>query len=456
MIFTTKWLTTIFPEYQGNIQSNFAIDEVTTDSRVQTNHALFIPLIGENFDGHDHVRQAIDHGAEAVIWKKDKPLPAFITSDFPVFYVDDTLVALQELAHEYRNEINPIVVGITGSNGKTTTKDLVASIVQTTYQTHFTDGNFNNHIGLPLTILGMPRVTEVLILEMGMSDRKEIERLAEIAKPDYAIITNIGESHIEFLGSRQAIAEAKLEILQGLKKDGILIIDGDEELLELIRHDKHVITCGFNVYNDVIIEQVEMDSSQTNFTLANDANYTVPLLGKHHAQNATYAISLGKQLAITEQMIKKGLLNLKSTGMRFELLCGDHGVTIVNDAYNASPTSMRAAIEVIKQMIGYDHKVLILGDIYELGEQSEVLHRSIAKAIEEPITAVFTYGEHAKYIIEEVKKHQPKILCEHFNSSKALLKALQPYLNDRSILLFKASRGMKLEEIVANVQDSSH
>src|SRR5699024_2347147 len=124
--------------------------------------------------------------------------------DFPVFYVNDTLAALQELALQYRNEINPIVVGITGSNGKTTTKDLVASIVQTTYQTHFTDGNFNNHIGLPLTILGMPRTTEVLILEMGMSDRKEIERLAEIAKPDYAIITNIGESHIEFLGSRQA------------------------------------------------------------------------------------------------------------------------------------------------------------------------------------------------------------------------------------------------------------
>src|SRR5690625_8529 len=456
MIFTTKWLTTVFPEYQGNIQSSLTINEVTTDSRVKTNHALFIPLIGENFDGHDHVRQAIDHGSEAIVWRKDKPLPAFITNDFPVFYVNDTLAALQELALQYRNEINPIVVGITGSNGKTTTKDLVASIVQTTYQTHFTDGNFNNHIGLPLTILGMPRTTEVLILEMGMSDRKEIERLAEIAKPDYAIITNIGESHIEFLGSRQAIAEAKLEILQGLKKNGILIIDGDEELLEPIRHDKHVITCGFNMHNDVIIEQVEMDSSQTNFKLTNDANYTVPLLGRHHAQNATYAISLGKQLSITDQMIKKGLLTLKSTGMRFELLCGDNGVTIVNDAYNASPTYMKAAIEVIKQMIGYDDKVLILGDIFELGDQSEVLHRSVAKVIEQPITAVFTYGKHAKYIIEEVRKYQPQILCEHFNSGKDLLKELQPYLNDRTTLLFKASRGMKLEEIVANVQVTSH
>src|SRR5699024_3880853 len=194
------------------------------------------------------------------------------------------------------------------------------------------------------------------------------------------------------------------------------------------------ITCGFNVHNDVIIEQVEMGASQTNFTLANDSTYTVPLLGKHHVQNATYAISLGKQLAITDQMIKKGLLTLKSTGMRFELLCGDQGVTIVNDAYNASRTSMKAAIEVIKQMIGYDDKVLILGDIFELGEQSETLHKSVAKVIEQPITTVFTYGEHAKFIIEEVRKHQPKILCEHFNSSKELLKELQPYLNDRTIL----------------------
>lgn len=456
MIFTTKWLTTIFPVYQGDIQPNLVIDEVITDSRVKTSNSLFIPLIGENFDGHDHVRQAIDQGAKALIWDKRKQLPTSISNDFPVFYVNDTLEALQDLAMNYRNEVNPIVVGITGSNGKTTTKDLVASVVQTTYKTHFTDGNFNNHIGLPLTILGMPRETEVLIVEMGMSDRKEIEKLAEIAKPDYAIITNIGESHIEFLGSRQAIAEAKLEILHGIKEDGILIIDGDENLLESVYQRDHVITCGFNVHNDVIIEQVEIGSTQTNFKLVNDSSYTVPLLGTHHAQNATYAISLGKQLAITDQMIKKGLSSLKSTGMRFELLCGAHGVTIVNDAYNASPTSMKAAIEVIKQMIGYDNKVLILGDIFELGEQSELLHRSVAKVIEQPITAVFTYGKNAKYIIEEVSKYKPDILCEHFNSSKELLKKLQPYLNDRTILLFKASRGMKFETIIADVQNSSN
>lgn len=452
MLFTIKWLATIFPKYQGDIQMNHSIAEVNTDSRVKTDNSLFIPLIGDNFDGHDYVRQAIDQGAIAIIWSKEKQLPSFISNDFPVFYVNDTLEALQNLAMRYRDDINPIVVGITGSNGKTTTKDLVASIVKTTYVTHFTDGNFNNHIGLPLTVLGMSRDTEVLILEMGMSDRKEIEKLTEIAKPDYAIITNIGESHIEFLGSRQAIAEAKLEILHGLKESGKLIIDGDENLLNPIRNDEYVITCGFDVHNDVIIEQVEIASNQTNFKLTNDLAYTVPLLGMHHALNATYAISLGKQLSIPEHMIKKGLLSLQSTSMRFELLKGKSGVTIVNDAYNASPTSMKAAIEVIKQMDGFREKVLILGDIFELGEQSEVLHRSVANTIEQPITTVFTYGKYAKHITDEVMKHQLNIVSEHFNSTEELLKKLQIYLNEKTILLFKASRGMKFETIIADVQ----
>jgi len=452
MLFTTKWLATIFPENQGEMQSTIFINEVTTDSRMETSKSLFIPLVGDNFDGHDHVEQAIDHGAIAIIWNKDKQLPAFISDDYPVFYVNDTLNALQHLAMNYRNEINPIVVGITGSNGKTTTKDLVASVVKTTYDTHFTDGNFNNHIGLPLTILGMARETEVLILEMGMNNPQEIERLAEIAKPDYAIITNIGESHIEFLGSRKAIATAKLEILHGLKQDGKLIIDGDEDLLASIHHEEHVITCGFDVQNDVIIKQVEVGSNQTEFKLMNDLTYRVPLLGKHHAQNASYAITLGKQLSISDHMIKKGLLSLASTSMRFELLEGKFGVTIVNDAYNASPTSMKAAIEVIKQLEGFHERVLILGDVFELGEQSETLHRSVASAIEQPITAVFTYGKDVNYIAEEVTKHQPDIVCVHFDSRKELLKRLQAYLNEKTILLFKASRGMKFETIIADVQ----
>src|SRR5699024_5003327 len=194
VIFTADWLTTIFKHYRGNVKQ-VSIEEVTTDSRKKTDNALFIPLIGEKFDGHDYIEQAIDHGAVAAIWNKNKPLPSFLPKNFLVFFVDDTLQALQRLARGYRNKINPIVIGITGSNGKTTTKDIVTAVLSSKYKTHATEGNLNNHIGVPLTILSMMRDTEMLVLEMGMNHFNEIDLLSKIASPDYAIITNIGESH---------------------------------------------------------------------------------------------------------------------------------------------------------------------------------------------------------------------------------------------------------------------
>lgn len=451
MLFETNWLATLFPENRGNIESTSPIQEVTTDSRVETTNALFIPLVGDQFDGHDHVKQAIDQGAVAMFWHKDKELPMFIPTDFPVFFVADTLLALQQLATYYRKKINPIVVGITGSNGKTTTKDLVASILKTTYQTHATKGNFNNHIGLPLTILAMSKHTEVLILEMGMSDFKEIERLSEIARPDYAIITNIGESHIEFLGSRQGIANAKLEIMHGLKDNGMMFIDGDEQLLLPLHQMENIVTCGYKENNNQLITNVEMSHHTTTFTLRGNSRYSVPLLGWHHALNATYAIALGKQLNVSEAMIQEGLHSLELTSMRFELLKGANDVSIINDAYNASPTSMKAAINVVKQMKGFKEKVLILGDIFELGNQSDDLHKSVASVIESPITTVFTYGEAARNISETVNKEQTDIPCSHFETKEELLDALKEYIHVEALLLFKASRGMRFETIVEDV-----
>src|SRR5690625_883132 len=289
MLFTTNWLTTIFSEYEGAANDRISIEEVSTDSRVKARKSLFIPLVGENFDGHAHVKQAFDNGAVAVLWEKQKTLPDFLPTDFPVFYVDDTLVALQQLAASYRNDINPTVIGITGSNGKTTTKDIVSSVVKTTYKTHHTKGNLNNHIGLPLTILSMERDTEIIVLEMGMSHAGEIEKLSRIARPDYAIITNIGESHIEYLGSRQGIANAKLEILEGMGENSHLIIDGDEELLNPVHQKVNVTTCGFYKSNDVVIEQAHIFQEKTQFQVDGET-YAISLLGKHHALNATYAI----------------------------------------------------------------------------------------------------------------------------------------------------------------------
>lgn len=448
MLFTTKWLSSHFTDFRGGAQGLNMVNIVITDSRQSVDKALFIPIVGDRFDGHNYIQQAFENGAVAVLWNKHKSLPDFLPTDFPVFLVEDTLIALQSLATYYRDEINPIVIGITGSNGKTTTKDMVAAISGTTYKTHYTNGNFNNHIGLPLTILSMPRETEVLVLEMGMSDFGEIERLSNIAKPDYAIITNIGESHIEFLGSRKGIAQAKLEIIKGMKADGEVIFDGDEPLLNKALQQDYSIACGFQQKNDVIISDVEIHTEKTVFNLSDGTFYTIPLLGKHHALNATFAIMVGEKLNVAHEYIKQALTNLKITAMRFELLKGANGASLINDAYNASPTSMKAAIEVVKQMDGFQKKVLVLGDILELGDHSEALHQSVSEVIDLPITAVFTFGKAAETISVAIKKQKPYIKAEHFSAKETLLAALHPYLQEETLLLFKASRGLQFESLV--------
>lgn len=456
MLFTTRWLSSIFTKYDGEAPTPIPIDEVKTDSRKEMRNALFIPLSGEKFDGHDHVQQAFANGAAAILWEKSKDLPDIFPANFPVFFVDNTLKALQQLAAAYRKEINPVVIGITGSNGKTTTKDIVAAVAGSKYKTHHTKGNYNNHIGLPLTILSMARDTEVIVLEMGMSSRGEIEKLSEIACPDYAVITNIGESHIEFLGSREEIANAKLEIRKGMSEYAHLIIDGDERLLRRVRDLDNVTTCGFEAGNNLVIKNTSVFEQHSVFELSDGHTYTIPLLGKHHALNATFAIALGKQLGIATKEIKAALQQLTLTSMRFEMLTGINNVSIINDAYNASPTSMKASIEVVRQMAGFNEKVLILGDILELGDYAQTFHESVADVISDPITAVLTIGKDAKYISDKVKQNHPSIACMHLESKDALLRKLQDYETSDSLLLFKASRGMQLESLVEAIQQNGN
>jgi len=452
MLFTTKWLAELFPDFQGEVNDYTEVDEITTDSRKEGSNTLFIPIVGENFDAHDFAKQAINNGAVAILWNKNKKKPDFTAEDFPIFFVNDTLKALQDLAVKYHQDVNPITIGITGSNGKTTTKDLTAAIVQTSYRTHYTKGNFNNHIGLPLTILSMDRDTEVLILEMGMSNFGEIDLLSRIAKPDYAIITNIGESHIEFLGSREGIAKAKLEIVNGLKDEGILIIDGDEPLLNNLPIQNKIVKNGFGKNNDTIISNVVIKPEGTEFNLSDGFTYFVPLFGSHHAKNASFALTIGRMLNISAETCVQAIKSLALTGMRFEILKGRNDVTIINDAYNASPTSMKASIEVVKQMNGFKEKVLILGDVLELGNHSKRLHQSIAESIDPPITAIFTFGKDAEFITKAVKEKENGITCIHFPSKQKLEEALEPYLKKETLLLFKASRGLKFETMIEAIQ----
>ena len=421
-----------------------------TDSRERVDNGLFIPIIGERFDAHQFIEQAIENGAVAALWDRKKEIPSTIPESFVFFFVDDTVQALQQLAKKYRQDVNPIVIGITGSNGKTTTKDLVSSVLATNYRTHRTVGNFNNEIGMPLTILQMKDDTEVLVVEMGMSDFGEIDRLTNIAQPDYAIITNIGESHIEHLGSREGIAKAKLEITNGLKRDGKLLIDGDEKLLDICKEKENVISIGFTEDLTVKITNVQLINQMTTFEV-NGKHYEIPLLGAHHAKNATFAITIGESLGLTEEQIQTGLKSVEHTSMRFEWLTGKNGVTIINDAYNASPTSMKAAIDVMKQLTGFKRKIVVLGDILELGEYSESLHRSVAQHISSPIDIVYTYGNEARVISQEIIKRKKGIESSHFDDKEELINKLQEHANDNTVMLFKASRGMKFEQFVENL-----
>ncbi|ERN53237.1 UDP-N-acetylmuramoyl-tripeptide--D-alanyl-D-alanine ligase [Alkalihalophilus marmarensis] len=426
---------------------------VSTDTRTIVAGALFVPLKGERFNGHDYVDAAIKSGAQAALWEEGQPVPADLPDDFQLYVVKDTLFTLQEMASAYRVKINPKVIGITGSNGKTTTKDILASLLSLEGETYKTQGNYNNHIGLPLTILAMPSTCKYLILEMGMSGYGEIERLSEIAKPDLAIVTNIGESHMEQLGSRAGIAKAKMEIKEGLSPAGFLFIDSDEPLLDGWKQSS-IIRVGFN-HADILVENVAATVDGYRFDMEGH-HFELSLLGKHNVKNAAYCIAVAHKFGLSTSKIQTGLRQISLTSMRLEKLTGSKGELIVNDAYNASPTSMIAAIDALKAIPSYEKRVVVLGDMFELGTEEEALHKSVAQVITPPITHVLTLGDRAKWIYEEASHISSSSTFDeiaHFTTKQELADHLSKLVDQKTVILFKASRGMKLEEVITAYQD---
>lgn len=428
---------------------------VSIDSRKITNGNLFIPFKGENSDGHRFVEEAIKKGAAAAFWQKDVPNPPL---HLPILVVEDTLIALQELARKYRNELDVKVVGITGSNGKTTTKDIMANLLSLKYKVQKTEGNFNNEIGLPLTILGLERDTEMAVLEMGMSSRGEIDFLTRLALPEAAIITNIGESHLLDLGSREGIAEAKLEIVNGLQENGLLVYYGDEPLLtkRLEDLDRTFVTKTFgrNTRNDLYPVDIEQNDTGSSFVInASESTFFLPVLGTHNVLNAMAAMAVASFFDIPYEKMNDGFTGLKLTNMRTELLQGKMGEKIINDAYNASPTSMYAAIELIAHLPGYKNKILVLGDMLELGPEEEEYHRKMGESIDSnKIDYVFTFGNLGQYIAEGAKASLPANRVFAFTEKQPLIDELRKLVNEETIILVKASRGMKLEEVVSALQ----
>ncbi|MGG4035351.1 UDP-N-acetylmuramoyl-tripeptide--D-alanyl-D-alanine ligase [Paenibacillus cisolokensis] len=449
---------------------------VSIDSRTIAPGELFVPLAGDRFDGHDYVEAAVRAGAAGVLWREDRPVPeALRAAGTPVVRVADTLTALQRLAGAYRDELGLFVIGITGSNGKTTTKDMTHALLGTKFRTRKTEGNLNNHIGLPLTILRLGEETEAAVLEMGMSDFGEIELLASIAKPDIAVITNIGEAHLQQLGSREGIAQAKLEIAAGLKPGGLLLYNGDEPLLrEGVKRTKladgvRLETFGLGEGNDWTATDIELSAQSSAFAvrarggaLAAEAaaigRPAVAAAGRHNVANALAAVAAALHAGVPGARIREGFASLKLTSMRIEPTRAACGAVVLNDAYNANPTSVRAAIDLVEQLQGYRRKWLVLGDMLELGPDEAALHRGIGEYVTpQKAQGLLTYGPLSRHTAEGAADAFAAAgfgdAVRHFADKSELAAWLKRRLGPDDLVLVKGSRGMKMEEVVRALEE---
>ncbi|OIK12337.1 UDP-N-acetylmuramoyl-tripeptide--D-alanyl-D-alanine ligase [Bacillus sp. MUM 13] len=432
--------------------NNTFINGVSIDSRTCTKGNLYVPIVRIK-DGHTFIDDAIEKGASACLWEKSRPNPP---KKIPVIFVEDTKNALQNLARSYREQLTAKVIGVTGSNGKTTTKDMIHSILSTKFKVYKTKGNLNSEYGLPLSLLSVSENDEIVVLELGMSNRGEIETLSKIAQPDIGVITMIGTSHIATLGSRKAIANAKLEIIAGIRQNGLLSIYGDEELLidtlkDIENKEIRITTFGITNKNDIYQTNVKSNARNIEFTINTDDNhvYSINLIGKHNINNALAAISVAKELGMSDKQIKIGLKKLSLTGMRMEEIKSDEGFTIINDAWNASPTSVQAAIETFNELTGYNRKILVLGDMLELGQNEVEYHKEIGYQVaQSKIDFLFTLGKLAKYIAEETQRNHGSKKVKTFLDKQSLITQVRDVLEPNDVILVKGSRGMALEDIV--------
>ncbi|WP_274366010.1 UDP-N-acetylmuramoyl-tripeptide--D-alanyl-D-alanine ligase [Paenibacillus thermotolerans] len=429
------------------------IQGVSIDSRTVQPGNLFVPIIRQ-LDGHDYVEEAFSKGAAASFWQKDHPNPPV---HIPLIYVDDCLKAFQTLAANYRKDLSVRVIGVTGSNGKTTTKDMINSVLGTTYRVHKTTGNLNSQIGVPLTILEIDKSAEVAVIEMGMSERGQIDRLSRMASPNVAVITMIGVSHLSTLGSREEIAAAKLEIVNGLEDDGVLIYNGDEPLLTegtkgiKIATPINTISFGELETNDFYVKSVVTKEEGSYFKVGEDQFY-LPLLGAHNVLNALATIAVASKMGLGQSEVDEGFRSLKVTGMRMEKIASPPGFTIINDAWNASPVSMTAAIKTFEELTGYSKKHLVLGDMLELGEQEQEFHRDIGRVIDpSKVDFVYTVGTLSKHIAFEAEKRFPNGCVLAFQDKKELARVLKNQVKQKDIILLKGSRGIQLEALLPSL-----
>ncbi len=428
-----------------------SFNAVCTDTRKITNGCLFIAIKGENFDGHDFAAKAVESGAQAVIVEKDCGL------EERQIVVESTRQALLDLAGYYRSLFNIPVIGITGSVGKTTTKEMIHAVMSSKYNTLKNEGNLNNEIGVPLTLFRLEKTHEAAVIEMGMSNFEEIARMTKAVKPDVAVISNIGVSHIENLGSREGILRAKLEILGGMKADAPVILNADDDMLITVRPGAHPVIY-YGIENEKsMFKALEITSKEAETELAvgfrgGSASVSLPYPGRHNVYNSLAAVAAGSLFGIEPSDALEALKNYVPAGMR-QRINKKQGITFIEDCYNASPDSQAAALAVLGGM-NAKRKIAVIGDMLELGAVSREAHYGVGvKAAENGIDAVFTYGERS---LETAKGARDGGVADvrSFEDKQQLSAMLSEFLEEGDAVLFKASRGMKLEDVIWSVYDA--
>ncbi|MCL6519233.1 MAG: UDP-N-acetylmuramoyl-tripeptide--D-alanyl-D-alanine ligase [Armatimonadetes bacterium] len=426
---------------------------VSIDTRTLKPGDLFFALRGERTDGHAYVDEAIKKGASGIVIAENSCLPK---ADVPVVGVSDTLWALGDLASYYRSKFDVRVVAITGSVGKTTTKEMTASVLSRKWNVLKNAANFNNEIGVPLTLFQLDRTHEMVVLEMAMRGLGEIRRLSQIAKPHIGVITNIGISHIERLGSQGAIAEAKSELLSELPPDGIAILNAEDGYFEFLKHRfaGRIISFGSCKSADVIGARIKQAAcGRYEFVLVVEGaaiKISIPVLGRYNVYNALAAAATGYALGVDLRLIREGLENFTPPAMRMELVRSRAGYVVLNDAYNASPASTLAALRTLQSLGGYKRRIAVLGDMLELGDYAPKAHKDVgAAAVETGVDMLIAVGELARGIAEGAQmRGLSDSAVQWFPDSLHAAEYLKKQVTNGDAILVKGSRAMKMEEIV--------
>lgn len=443
---------------QGELVTGIAgrFHGVSIDSRKIESGQLFFAIIGENVDGHSYVKHALENGAAGAIVQHDVEVD--LRAGQFLVKVADTTQALQRLGHYYRKKYDLKVVGITGSVGKTTTKDMIASVLREKYTVLKTEGNLNNYYGLPLTLFRLEPTHEVLVVEMGMSALKEIELLAKLAEPEIGVVTNVGYSHLEYLKTLDNVAVAKQELIENLTGRQLAILNVDDPRVKgMARLTDQVIFFGTGEEADYRALEIHSSDIQGIELVVKAENQEIPLHiplpGEHNIYNALAAMAVGRAWGMSFPEIQAGILKFQPSKMRMNITTTARDLTLLNDAYNANPDSMKAGLKVLAQQVG--RKIAVMGDMLELGEFAEKAHRDVGQfAAEAGVDYIFAKGPLAYYVVEGavaggIQPGQAKA----FATNEELAQQLLPMVKPGDTILIKGSRGMKMEEIVKHLEE---